>query len=46
METFFGGYNTDMSMWDIKDEPFVHPTKDETTVKFKDEDKKLMATKK
>ena len=46
METFLGGYNTDMSLWDITDEPFVHPTKVEATDKFKDEDKKLMATNK
>ena len=43
METFLGRYNTNMSLWDITDEPFIHPTKDEATGKFKDEDKKLMA---
>ena len=46
METFLGGYNTDMSLWDITDEPVNHPMKDEVTRKYKEKDKKLMAVNK
>ena len=46
METFLGGYNTDMSLWDVTEEPFIHPVKDEATQKYKEEDKKLIATNK
>ena len=35
-----------MSIWDITNEPFVHPIKDEATDKYKEEDKNIMATNK
>ncbi len=46
METFLGGYNNDMSLWDVTEEPFVQPLKDPVTNKYRDEDKKWMAANK
>ena len=46
MEIFLRGYNTNMSLWDITNDPFVHPKKDEVKGKYKEVDKKLMVVKK